>query len=319
MRKALILLLFAWVPAYWYPAWGQSPSVGVDGTHEPKQKSDLATPKPEIGTKASPFVVETHARTKDKDEAAEAQRDKDEADRINRWMLRFAGAAALFTGLLVVVGGSGVWAALRTLRAIETQALTAKDSVSIAQVMAQLARLGVQATALGTQVAVLNAKGALQAAEAAKRNIEMSMSRERARVRVEFEKPVVRPHFVVCAMTNVGLTPAFLTSTALTCHMSSAETAMWPSGANSEHLGAGGRLTRNVLISGGITDDDWQAIINRSLYLLARAKIAYVDVFDVSHETLVNMALGVVVETWNNPATQSYYWYRYDEEENTST
>src|SRR5580658_7144898 len=115
------LFLLAWIPLLWQPAWGQPPSVGKDVAQKPKQKTTPTTPQPQIGTSAAPFVVETHARTKSDEEAAEAKADKEHTARVEGWTLFFAGAVALFTFVLVVIGHRGVNAANRTLKAIERQ------------------------------------------------------------------------------------------------------------------------------------------------------------------------------------------------------
>lgn len=124
----MIVVLLAWIPLCWEPLRGQAPGVGEDVAQKPKQNTKLATPQPQIGTEASPLVVETHTSTKSEQEAAEAKADKEHASRVEGWMLFFTGAAALFTGLLVFVGWQGVDAAKRTLLAIEKQVGIMVDS-----------------------------------------------------------------------------------------------------------------------------------------------------------------------------------------------
>jgi hypothetical protein len=68
------------------------------------------------------LIVETHERAQSNKEAAETQKDKDHAALVEGWTLFFAGAAAVFTGLLVWVGWRGVNAALDTLSAMRRQA-----------------------------------------------------------------------------------------------------------------------------------------------------------------------------------------------------
>jgi hypothetical protein len=116
------IILWAWIPLCWQPLWGQAPGVRKDATKNPKQNSKIASPQPQIGTEATPFVVETHTRAESKDEAAKAKADKDQTDFVNGWTMRFAGIAALATVFLVWVGWRGVRAANRTLEAIERQA-----------------------------------------------------------------------------------------------------------------------------------------------------------------------------------------------------
>lgn len=97
--------------------------MGKDIAQNPKQKTNLTASQPQIGTEASPVIVETHSRAKSEAESAEAKADREHTARIEGWTLFFTGAAALFTGLLVWVGWRGVNAAMRTLREIEKQAL----------------------------------------------------------------------------------------------------------------------------------------------------------------------------------------------------
>src|SRR6202044_2382750 len=111
----------AWIPSCWQPLRGQTPTVRKSVAQNPKQKATTTTPNPTIGTQAAPVIVETHPRAESKEEAAEAQKDKEHAALVERWMLVFTGAAAFFTGLLVWVGWRGVHVANRTLRAIEEQ------------------------------------------------------------------------------------------------------------------------------------------------------------------------------------------------------
>lgn len=66
-------------------------------------------------------MVDVLSHPQTEQESAETQKEKSLAALINWLTLSFTGAAAVFTGLLVIVGGFGVWAALRTLRAIENQ------------------------------------------------------------------------------------------------------------------------------------------------------------------------------------------------------
>jgi len=122
MRFLIVAIPLAWIPLGWQPLRGQPPTVRKDVPKNPKQKPNFTSPKPQIGTDASPFVVETHPRPESEKETAETKADKDRAARIERWMVVFTGAVAVFTGLLVWVGWRGVNAALRTLKNIEKQA-----------------------------------------------------------------------------------------------------------------------------------------------------------------------------------------------------
>ena len=141
--SVLAIILLAGISLYWQPLRGQSPGVGIKPSHEPKQKTELSASHAQTdqrGTQNSPLVVETHDRPKTREETAEAQRDKDQADSINRWTLLFTGVAAVCTGLLVIVGLFGVKAAVRTLKAIERQAV-GLDATLAAQKSAERAWL----------------------------------------------------------------------------------------------------------------------------------------------------------------------------------
>ena len=97
----------------------------VDAGHKPKQQPKPTTADTQggqRGTQDSPVIVEIHERSKSEEEAAEAQKDKDHTALIEGWTLFFAGAAAVFTGLLVFVGWRAVNAANDTLREISRQA-----------------------------------------------------------------------------------------------------------------------------------------------------------------------------------------------------
>ena len=123
MRRILAIILWAGIQFCSQPLWGQAPGVGIRPSGDPKQQTKLgATQTDKRGSIEVPLVVETHARPKSDKEAAEERKATDRKEFIDRWTLRLAGIGAGFTGLLVLVGGGGVWAALLTLKAIERQA-----------------------------------------------------------------------------------------------------------------------------------------------------------------------------------------------------
>jgi hypothetical protein len=120
MRSLITLIVFAGIPL-----WGQAPSVGVDTSHDQEQQTKLGGTQPQAdkrGTKDSPFVIDTKGHHTTKEEAAEEEREKYDVKLIERWTLGTALSVAAFTGLLVIIGAFGVYAANRTLRAIERQA-----------------------------------------------------------------------------------------------------------------------------------------------------------------------------------------------------
>ena len=134
MRKRLaVVALLAWIPLCGQPSRGQAPAKRKDTSHEPKQQSNLATPDTrnnQRGTQDSPLIVETHPRAKSEEDATEAENDKRHAANVERWMLIFTGAAALFTGLLVIVGWRGVNAANNTLGEIGEQTRATRDNIA---------------------------------------------------------------------------------------------------------------------------------------------------------------------------------------------
>ena len=153
-----------------------------------------------------------------------------------------------------------------------------------------------------------------ETATATRRIVEIGMSKERARLRVEFEQPSVRPvNVIVGKIINDGLTPAFITGVALECSLASLGEP-WMHLRNIEPLGAGERISQNVSIACKLTEDAWEAIWRGADYLLAHAKIEYSDVFDVPHETSTKFALGSYIMDWVSPSKRVYYWYRYSDD-----
>jgi hypothetical protein len=127
MLRALVLL--AWIPFVWQPTWGQTPGIGIK---IPKKKPDNTTgsaKSPEQrGTKENPIVVDTlgHQQTpverKEADkQAVEAKAEEQYHRDIDQWTLIWNGTTSAATAVLVLVGIGGVFAALKTLRAIERQ------------------------------------------------------------------------------------------------------------------------------------------------------------------------------------------------------
>jgi hypothetical protein len=89
-----------------------------------QRPSDAKTSEPQDsqrGTKESPIFVHILQDPQSQTDAAKTEKDnkrKETVDLVTAWS---AGLAALFTGLLVIVGWGGVRAAVRTLAAIERQ------------------------------------------------------------------------------------------------------------------------------------------------------------------------------------------------------
>lgn len=134
MWKILAVVLWAGIPFCGQPLRGQAPGVGVDPSHNQKQQPKLATGQPkeeQRGTKESPFIIETHDRPDSPKEAAKHKTENDTKEYRDRWTFRLAVAYTIFTGLLVSIGAGGVYAALRTLKAIEAQVAITKVQASL--------------------------------------------------------------------------------------------------------------------------------------------------------------------------------------------
>jgi hypothetical protein len=130
----ILLLLCAWIPAFWQPLRGQAPSVGIKSGQKKPQKRKLGTPDPDggqIGTKARPAVVEIEDRQESASEAAEKKREKDYRVHIEGRTLDLAYINTAFAGLLVLVGAGGICLAVRSLRALEKQTRATQDSVAV--------------------------------------------------------------------------------------------------------------------------------------------------------------------------------------------
>jgi hypothetical protein len=124
MRRIVAVILWAWIPLCWQPLWGQAPGVRVQPGHEEQQKTPLATDHSnddQRGTKNSPLVVDTTGHQNSPAETAKAKADEERTNYINTWTLRFTGASAVFTGILMFAGIGGVLLAIRTLNGIEAQ------------------------------------------------------------------------------------------------------------------------------------------------------------------------------------------------------
>jgi hypothetical protein len=132
MRKIIAVALWAWIPFFWQPLWGQTqgqtPSGGVEEGKEPKHYSGTGaktTQEGQRGTAEAPFVVDTQGHKQTKAEAAKAKAEKDYATYLEGRTLYFAGIAAYATAALVFIGLCGVIAAVCTLKKIERQTAAA--------------------------------------------------------------------------------------------------------------------------------------------------------------------------------------------------
>jgi hypothetical protein len=125
----LILTVLAWIPFCWQPLRGQPPGVGINA---PKKQPNNATGDAKAtgtrGTKDDPFIVDTFGhqetpaeRKKADEQAAEAKAQEQYHRDIDRRTLIWNCTTALATVVLVLVGIGGVFAALRTLWAVEAQ------------------------------------------------------------------------------------------------------------------------------------------------------------------------------------------------------
>jgi hypothetical protein len=115
----------AQLPAFWNDARGQSKTVGVNkgSVKQPDRgkSADQYGQPDKRGTKDLPFVVDTEGHQKTKDEQAKADAEKQHVRNVESDTLLYARLAAWATVALVIIGSGGVWAALRTLQAIERE------------------------------------------------------------------------------------------------------------------------------------------------------------------------------------------------------
>jgi len=106
---------------------GAEPKYSESAWIQPKSQSNLGTSdssNTQIGTEARPVVVELKNRPKAQQEADDDRRRGDTKDFRDRWTFRVTVISAFISGLLLLVGGCGVLAALRTLNEIKRQADT---------------------------------------------------------------------------------------------------------------------------------------------------------------------------------------------------
>ena len=141
----LAIVLWAWIPFCWQPLWGQAPGVGAKAGQNKKQQPGLATGQhkdEQRGTNESPLVVDIRDRQKSFDETAKDKAENDWKHHVDTWTVNLALAIAILTGLLVLIGGFGVRAANRTLKAIERQANLMAGRVHVDSVRAVNLEIG---------------------------------------------------------------------------------------------------------------------------------------------------------------------------------
>src|SRR5689334_16873894 len=126
MRQlAAIAVLFAWIPFCGKPLRGQTPGVWIQTGKEQKQQAEASTRQPgntQRGTEDSPLIVDINQHPKSETETAEDKRINESKEYRDRCTFRLTVIGTIISGLLLIVGAGGVCAAIRTLRAIETQA-----------------------------------------------------------------------------------------------------------------------------------------------------------------------------------------------------
>ena len=125
MRKlALVLAVCAWIPS----SWGQS---GSQKKRRVAANSTNQAASDQRGTPESPLIVDTQGHQDSPAEAAEKKREKERRDSIDSSTVRSAEVTAAATVVLMFVGVGGVIAAVRTLRAIQTQAELQGRSINL--------------------------------------------------------------------------------------------------------------------------------------------------------------------------------------------
>lgn len=98
------------------------------------------------GTEISPLIVDTEGHRDTPAESAEKTREKEEKHGVDTWTLRWAGITAGTTIILMLAGIGGVYAALRTLRAIEKQAGLMETQIADAKKSSEDSARDVQAS-----------------------------------------------------------------------------------------------------------------------------------------------------------------------------
>ncbi len=124
-RLSVIAVLFAGIPFGWNPLLGQSPSERIEPSKNKKQQAEQGAPQAQNtqrGTENRPLIVDIKEHPKSETEAAEDKRINDAKDYRDRWTFHLAAIGTVISGLLLIIGVGGVCAAVRTLRAIESQA-----------------------------------------------------------------------------------------------------------------------------------------------------------------------------------------------------
>jgi hypothetical protein len=129
------------------PAWGQAKHHTDNASKPTNAKNSTAKPQ-QIGTKEFPVFV--HLEDTPKNQTAPAPTAKGDSesnwyDKLSAWSALWT---AIFTGILMAVGGIGVCAAVRTLKAIERQGQLME--------LAQSASVGIVAVNFGDPKAELN-------------------------------------------------------------------------------------------------------------------------------------------------------------------
>src|ERR1017187_2982083 len=117
-KTALWLAFVVWIS--WWPAWGQAERQPRH-VEKPADAKTTQSYDGQRGTKDSPIFVQIQS-PQSKADTTKAEKDNQKKELYDLITASSAGLAALFTGLLVIVGYCGVRAAVRTLRAIEKQA-----------------------------------------------------------------------------------------------------------------------------------------------------------------------------------------------------
>lgn len=192
-------------------------------------------------------------------------------------------AAWFFSALLVGVGGFQAYLLFKTMRAIEQQAAHMKHQTSILE--------------KSTAAAEANAEAAKANAESAKRSIEIMISKERARIRIEIEKFNPLPaseftyHQVDYRVFSYGATAAFISDSVARVEISnSAEPpnnhlfdppASLPAVLHPSVEGVG----KFAILFTKLEQEDVDAVNEGTLFVHFNGSIKYRDVFDRNRET----------------------------------
>jgi len=251
---------------------------GDQSQKDTKQKQTVATPSPRQSPANTPD--QDTQRTKDQSQNNEVkvstlpdkiriQPIKDTID----WTVLGCTIALTFVGI------AGTIVALKTLFAIERQATIMEEHRVSLEELAKAANK--------------NAGAAEENAAAVQNSVDMFISKERARIRVEighFKFEIDEAHTIPITVKHFGPTDAFITETGISVFFTPPYTDEFeprPIPVPNELFPSNREFRYPVLIDKGrLSDKEIDDVDNGALTLNVRGFIKYTDVFDRKRETV---------------------------------